>query len=69
VNGEADIFIYPGCEFHVVDVLLTNFHAPESTVIQLAAAFAGEDFLKTAYSHALQGDYRFLSYGDSMLVI
>ena len=69
VNGEADIFIYPGCEFHVVDVLLTNFHAPESTVIQLAAAFAGEDFLKTAYSYALEGDSRFLSYGDSMLVI
>lgn len=69
VNGEADIFIHPGYAFRVVDVLLTNFHAPESTVIQLAAAFAGEDFLKAAYKHALESDYRFLSYGDSMLVI
>lgn len=69
VNGEADIFIHPGYAFRVVDMLLTNFHAPESTVIQLAAAFAGEDFLKRAYGHALAGDYKFLSYGDSMLVL
>lgn len=69
VHGEADIFIHPGYEFLVVDALLTNFHAPESTVIQLAAAFAGEDFLKSAYEHALKNNYRFLSYGDSMFVI
>lgn len=69
VSGEADIFIYPGYRFQVVDVLLTNFHAPESTVIQLAAAFTGEEFLKVAYQHALDSDYRFLSYGDSMLVL
>lgn len=68
IVGEADIFIYPGYEFRVVDALLTNFHAPDSTVIQLAAAFAGEDLLKKAYIHALDSNYRFLSYGDSMLI-
>jgi S-adenosylmethionine:tRNA ribosyltransferase-isomerase len=69
IIGEADIFIHPGYDFRVVDALLTNFHAPESTVLQLAAAFAGEDLLKLAYDHALETDYRFLSYGDSMLII
>lgn len=69
VRGEANIFIHPGHTFRVVDALLTNFHAPESTVIQLAAAFAGERFLRQAYEHALQKNYRFLSYGDSMLII
>lgn len=69
VNGEADIFIHPGYVFRVVDVLLTNFHAPESTVIQLSAAFAGEDFLKKSYQYALGHHYKFLSYGDSMLVL
>lgn len=68
VRGEADIFIYPGYSFQVVDALLTNFHAPESTVIQLAAAFAGEKLLKSAYRHALADNYQFLSYGDSMLI-
>ncbi len=69
VAGEADIFIYPGYDFQLVDMLLTNFHAPDSTVIQLAAAFAGKDTLKLAYTHALDGEYRFLSYGDSMLIV
>lgn len=69
ITGEADIFIYPGYQFRVVDVLLTNFHAPDSTVIQLAAAFTGEDLLKKAYDHALDSNYRFLSYGDSMLIV
>ncbi len=69
VRGEANIFIHPGHTFRVVDALLTNFHAPESTVIQMAAAFAGERFLRQAYEHALQKNYRFLSYGDSMLII
>lgn len=69
LRGEANIFIYPGYEFQVVDCLLTNFHAPDSTVLQLAAAFAGEGLLKAAYEHALKRDYRFLSYGDSMLIL
>lgn len=68
IRGEADIFITPGYEFEIVNVLLTNFHAPDSTVLQLAAAFAGVDYLEGAYRHALAGDYQFLSYGDSMLI-
>lgn len=69
INGEADIFICPGYGFKVVDVLLTNFHAPKSTVLMLAAGFAGWDNLHEAYIHALKKNYRFLSYGDSMLII
>jgi S-adenosylmethionine:tRNA ribosyltransferase-isomerase len=69
VKGEADIFIYPGYRFQVVDTLLTNFHAPRSTVIMLTAAFAGLDNLQAAYGKALAEGYRFLSYGDSMLIL
>jgi S-adenosylmethionine:tRNA ribosyltransferase-isomerase len=69
VSGEADIFIYPGYRFGVVDALLTNFHAPRSTVLLLAAAFAGPHNLRKAYTEALEEQYRFLSYGDSMLVV
>ncbi len=66
--GEADIFMYPGYKFKVIDGLITNFHAPHSTVLMLAAAFAGWDNLKNAYQHALANDYKFLSYGDSMYI-
>lgn len=67
-NGEDDIFIYPGFNFEIVDALVTNFHAPKSTVLMLAAAFAGWDNLKKAYEHAVRAGYNFLSYGDSMLI-
>ena len=67
-SGEDDIFIYPGFEFQVIDALLTNFHAPKSTVLMLASAFAGWDHLKNAYDHAVATEYNFLSYGDSMLI-
>ena len=67
-EGEDDIFIYPGFEFKIVDALLTNFHAPKSTVLMLASAFAGWDHLKSAYDHAIAENYDFLSYGDSMLI-
>ncbi len=67
-SGEDDIFIYPGFEFKIVDALLTNFHAPKSTVLMLAAAFAGWDHLKNAYDHAVEEKYNFLSYGDSMFI-
>lgn len=67
-EGEDDIFIYPGFEFQVVDALLTNFHAPKSTVLMLASAFAGWDKLKPAYDHAVENGYQLLSYGDSMLI-
>jgi S-adenosylmethionine:tRNA ribosyltransferase-isomerase len=68
-SGEADIFIYPGYKFKVVDALLTNFHAPKSTVLMLTAAFAGWDNLNHAYSEAIEEKYAFLSYGDSMLIL
>lgn len=67
-SGEDDIFIYPGFEFKLIDALLTNFHAPKSTVLMLTAAFAGWDHLKDAYDHAVQEKYNFLSYGDSMFI-
>ncbi len=68
ITGEADIFIYPGYSFRVIDALLTNFHAPRSTVLMLTAAFAGPDNLRSAYLEALEKDYLFLSYGDSMFI-
>ena len=67
-SGEDDIFIYPGFKFQLVDALLTNFHAPKSTVLMLAAAFAGWDNLYAAYDHAVNEKYNFLSYGDSMFI-
>ena len=67
-EGEDDIFIYPGFEFKIVDALITNYHAPKSTVLMLASAFAGWDHLKKAYEHAIEEKYNFLSYGDSMLI-
>lgn len=67
-QGEDDIFIYPGYQFTTIDALLTNFHAPKSTVLMLAAAFAGWEHLHAAYDHAVSAKYNFLSYGDSMLI-
>jgi len=68
IEGEADIFIYPGYEFKIVDMLLTNFHAPKSTVLMLAGAFAGWNNLLSAYEKAIKNEYSFLSYGDSTLI-
>ena len=69
LTGEADIFIYPGYRFRIIDALLTNFHAPRSTVLMLTAAFSGPDNLRRAYIAALDEGYYFLSYGDSMLIV
>ena len=69
ISGEADIFIYPGYKFQIVDGLITNYHAPKSTVLMLTAAFAGWDKLLPAYEHAVAQKYHFFSYGDSMLVL
>lgn len=69
LSGEADIFIYPGYTFKLVNSLLTNFHAPKSTVLMLTAAFAGWSNLNHAYQEAIKERYAFLSYGDSMLII
>lgn len=68
ITGEADIFIYPGYEFKIVEGLVTNFHAPGSTVLMMASAFAGWDNLLASYEHALAQKYAFLSYGDSMFI-
>ena len=67
-NGETDIFITPGYSFRVVDLMLTNFHLPESTLLMLVCAFAGTDHVLAAYRHAVAARYRFFSYGDAMLV-
>lgn len=67
-SGEDDIFIYPGFNFQLIDALLTNFHAPKSTVLMLAAAFAGWENLHRAYDHCIAEKYNFLSYGDSMFI-
>lgn len=67
-SGEDKLFIYPGYKFRVVDALLTNFHAPKSSVLMLAAAFAGWQNLKPAYEHAIKSGYKLLSYGDSMFI-
>jgi S-adenosylmethionine:tRNA ribosyltransferase-isomerase len=67
-RAEADIFLYPGKAFRVVDQLLTNFHLPGSSLLALVAAFAGRENILRAYAHALQSEYRFYSYGDCMLI-
>ncbi len=67
-QGETDIFITPGFEFRVVDLLLTNFHLPRSTLFMLVAAFAGLAQMKAAYAHAVAERYRFYSYGDCCLL-
>lgn len=65
---ETRLFITPGFQFRVVDLLVTNFHQPNSTHLFLVSAFFGEGYLKDLYQHALSSDYRFLSYGDAMLL-
>jgi S-adenosylmethionine:tRNA ribosyltransferase-isomerase len=67
-NGETDIFIVPGFRFRAVDLLLTNFHLPRSTLFMLVAAFAGLERMKAAYAHAIDQRYRFYSYGDCCLL-
>jgi len=66
--GETSIFITPGYRFRAVDILLTNFHLPRSTLFMLAAAFCGLDVIKRAYAHAIETGYRFYSYGDACLL-
>jgi S-adenosylmethionine:tRNA ribosyltransferase-isomerase len=66
--GETAIFITPGYRFRAVDLMLTNFHLPRSTLFMLVAAFAGLDRMRQAYAHAIARDYRFYSYGDACLL-
>ncbi|HET8730706.1 MAG TPA: tRNA preQ1(34) S-adenosylmethionine ribosyltransferase-isomerase QueA [Moraxellaceae bacterium] len=67
-EGETDIFIYPGYEWRVVDALVTNFHLPESTLLMLVCAFAGQETVMAAYREAVRQKYRFFSYGDAMFL-
>lgn len=68
-KGNTDIFIYPPYQYKLVDVLLTNFHLPQSTLLMLVSAFAGRELVMKAYEEAIRERYRFYSYGDCMLLI
>ena len=67
-TGETAIFITPGYAFRAVDILLTNFHLPRSTLFMLVSAFCGLETMKRAYAHAIKNSYRFYSYGDACLL-
>jgi S-adenosylmethionine:tRNA ribosyltransferase-isomerase len=67
-SGDTRLFILPGYRFRAIDLLLTNFHLPRSTLVMLVGALAGLDRIKSAYAHAVAGGYRFFSYGDACLI-
>jgi S-adenosylmethionine:tRNA ribosyltransferase-isomerase len=69
IDEETDLFIYPGYTFRAVDIMLTNFHLPRSTLLMLVSAFAGLDLIRQAYQVAIAERYRFYSFGDAMLII
>ena len=69
MEGDTDLFIYPGYKFKIVDALITNFHLPKSTLILLTSAFAGKEPLFKAYEYAIREKFRFFSYGDAMVII
>ena len=68
-KGWTDKFIYPPYEFKMSDMLITNFHQPQSTLMMLVSAYANKDFIMHAYKEAIKKKYRFYSYGDSMLIM
>ena len=67
-QGETTLFIRPGFQFRQVDLLLTNFHLPQSSLLMLVCAFGGRERVLNAYAHAISAGYRFYSYGDAMLL-
>lgn len=69
VCGDTDLFVYPPYDFRIVDALMTNFHLPKSTLLALVSAFADRQTIRNAYQDAIDNDYRFYSYGDSMLIL
>ena len=69
VEGFTGLFIHPGFRFKLVDTLITNFHMPRTTVLALVMAFAGRELILAAYREAIRRRYRFLSYGDAMLIL
>jgi S-adenosylmethionine:tRNA ribosyltransferase-isomerase len=68
-QGDTDIFIYPGFEFHITDGLMTNFHLPKSTLLMLVSALMGKGRMDRIYAHAIAQNYRFFSYGDASLLL
>jgi S-adenosylmethionine:tRNA ribosyltransferase-isomerase len=68
-EGESELFIRPGYRWRVVDVLLTNFHLPRSTLLAMVMAFAGKELIREAYEAAVKERYRFFSFGDAMLLV
>jgi S-adenosylmethionine:tRNA ribosyltransferase-isomerase len=68
-EGDTDIFITPGFTFNVADALMTNFHLPKSTLMMLVSALMGVQTIKDIYTHAINENYRFFSYGDASLLI
>lgn len=68
-EGDTDIFIYPGFQFHITDALMTNFHLPKSTLLMLVSALMGQERMKRVYDHAVNAQYRFFSYGDASLLV
>ena len=68
-TGETRLFITPGYKFKAIDLLITNFHLPESTLLMLVSALGGYEYTMAAYRHAVEQEYRFFSYGDAMLVV
>lgn len=68
-SGSTDLFILPGFRFEVVDAMITNFHVPRSTLLMMVSAFAGRDQVMRAYAEAIEKRYRFLSFGDAMLLL
>jgi len=69
LEGSSNIFIYPGYQFKMTDILITNFHLPYSTLLMLVCAFGGYDLVMKAYQEAIKERYRFYSYGDAMLIL
>lgn len=68
-EGWTDIYIYPGYTFKILDGLITNFHFPKSTLVMLVSAFAGREEILRAYHIAIEGGYRFYSFGDAMMIL
>ena len=69
IAGETELFITPGFDFKMVDAMVTNFHQPATTHLLLVEAFIGKDLLRESYEYAIRNDFRFLSYGDGMLLV
>lgn len=68
-EDNTEIFIYPGYSFKILDVLITNFHLPESTLLMLVSALAGKETVMNAYQEAVKERYRFFSFGDAMVIL